>query len=87
MGRKLEKDLNLSSLSNDTLKNRNVHLRENIENPSVARVKIPFFTLQLGEILDISNNVNVIRWIWYEIEVKIFEDILFWKFFLTSTIG
>lgn len=58
----------------------------NIENQLIAHVKISlFFALQMDGCLNISNNVNLIVFICYELGGKIYEDFLFNEFLPTHT--
>ena len=78
LGDKAARDLNLISLSNDTVKNRIEDMSNNIKEQLITRVlKSQYYSLQLDESTDVSNNSNLLAFTQYEFDNKIQEDLLF----------
>jgi len=71
-------NLNLISLSNDTIKKRIDSLSENIKEQLLRRInECDYFSLQLDENTDITNKSILLCYVRYNFENTIFEDILF----------
>lgn len=75
LGDKATKDLNLISLSNDTVKNRIEDMVSNIKEQLVSRVvNSQYYSLQLDESTDVFTNGNLLAFILYEFD-NIFKKI------------
>lgn len=88
IGSNAAKDLNLISLSNDTVKNRISEMSQNIHSQLIERVlNSPFYSLQIDDSTDVCNNANLLSFIRYEFCGKLHEDFLFCKLLPTRTTG
>lgn len=70
-------NLNLISLSNDTIKKRIDSLSGNIKELLLRINECDYFSLQLDESSDITNKSILLCYVRYNYENTIFEDILF----------
>jgi hypothetical protein len=87
-GEKLSKDIHLIPLSDDTVTRRINDMAKNIESELINRIKESlFYSLQIDETTDVSNNGQLICYVRYEINNDIHEDMLFSKILPTRSTG
>ncbi|VVC46493.1 Ribonuclease H-like domain, partial [Cinara cedri] len=78
ISKEVANNLNLISLSNDTIKKRIDSLSGNIKEQLLRRInECDYFSLQLDESTDITNKSILLCYVRYNYENTIFEDILF----------
>nr|XP_023025874.1 zinc finger BED domain-containing protein 5-like [Leptinotarsa decemlineata] len=78
LGDKASKELDVVSLSNNTVKRRIDDLSGNVKEQQIFYVKASrFYALQLDESTDISNDANLLAYVGYEHNNSISEDFLF----------
>jgi hypothetical protein len=79
-GEKLSKDIDLIALSDNTVTRLINDMAENIESEPISRIKeSSFYSLQLDETTDVSNDGQLICYVRYEFNNDIREDMLFSK--------
>lgn len=84
--KKQQNSINMLSLSNNTVKRRIVEIADNIEETVVGRLKrCSFFSLQVDESTDISDNANLMCFVRYDFEYTSNEEFLFCKPLNTRT--
>jgi len=77
LGEKAAKELNILSLSNDTVKRRIDKISDNIKVNLLVRIrKSQYYSLQLDESTDCINKSWLFCYIRYEFENNIYEDII-----------
>jgi hypothetical protein len=85
---KLSKDIGLMPLSNDTATRRINDMANNAESELISRIKESlFYSLQIDETTNVSNDAQLICYIRYEFNNAIHEDMLFFKDFPNCTTG
>lgn len=78
LGDKASKELDVVSLSNNTVKKRIDEMSGNVKEQLILNVKASrFYALQLDESTDISNDANLLAYVRYEHNNSISEDFLF----------
>lgn len=88
LGEKASKELDIISLSNNTVKSRIVDMSGNVKEQLIMNVKAScFYALQLDESTDISNDANLLCYVRYEHNDSISEDLLFCMPLPTHTTG
>ena len=86
LGEKVWKSLSSISLSNDSVKHRISDMSVNIKKQLIDRIiNSRYYSLQLDESTDVSNNAAFLTFIRYEFDGKIHEDILFCQSLPTRT--
>lgn len=79
-GEKLSKDIDLIPLSDDTVTRRINDMAKNVESELISRIKeSSFYSLQIDETTDVSNDGQLICYVRYEFNNDIHEDMLFSK--------
>ena len=80
IGEKAAKQLNLISLSDNTVKRRIDDMAEDVLKQLVSRIRASrFYALQIDESTDISSLANLLAFVRYEHDGEIHEDVLFCK--------
>ena len=75
LGDKASKELEVISLSNNTVKKRIDEMSGNVKEQLILNVKAKrFYALQLDESTDISNDANLLAYVRYEHNNSISED-------------
>jgi hypothetical protein len=84
--KKQEKQVNLLALSNNTVKRRIVDMANNIEETIVGHLKsCLYFSLQVDESTDVSDNANLMCFVRYDLGNTSHEELLFCKSLPTRT--
>ena len=85
---KLSKDIDLIPLSDDTVTRRINDMANNVESQLISRIKeSSFYSLQIDETTDVSNEAQLLCYIRYEFNNDIHEDMLFSKTLPTRSTG
>lgn len=88
LGEKTSKELDMISLSNNTVISRIDDMSGNVKEQLIMNVKAScFYTLQIDENTDISNDANLLSYVRYEHNDSISEDLLFCMPLPTHTTG
>lgn len=84
--KKQQSQVSQLALSNNTVKRRIVDIADDIEKTVVSHLKsCHYFSLQIDESTDISDNANLICFVRYDFENTIYEEFLFCKSLPTRT--
>ena len=79
-GEKAAKQLNMISLSDNTVKRRIDNMAEDVLKQLVTRVQASrFYALQIDESTDIASLANLLAFVRYEYDGEVHEDFLFCK--------